>query len=201
ALIQACGRVQIFQNLIEQRRRLHDLAHTDELTGCATRRSLLHFLHEEMGLAQARQEPLSLLILDIDRFKEINDTHGHLAGDAVLRALGSWLNAEGALRSHDLAGRYGGDEFVVVLPQTFVSGALRFAERARAHFAALSFVFDGTPVCATLSVGVACWPEVDARSAEELISRADAALYQAKQDGRDCVRVARPTLRSEAYAV
>ncbi|HEX7240883.1 MAG TPA: response regulator, partial [Longimicrobiaceae bacterium] len=88
AVVQACGRVQVFQNLIEQRRRLHDLAHTDELTGCATRRSLLHFLREEMELAQARQEPLSLLVLDVDHFKAINDTFGHLAGDSVLRALG-----------------------------------------------------------------------------------------------------------------
>lgn len=199
AIVQACGRVQVFQNLIEQRRRLHDLAHTDELTGCATRRSLLRYLREELELAQARVEPLSLLILDVDRFKEINDTHGHLAGDAVLRTLGTWLNAEGALRSNDLAGRYGGDEFIVVLPQTGSEGALRFAERARAYFASVPFVFDGVQVRVSLSVGAASWPDVDARIAEDLISAADSALYQAKEDGRDCVRVAgappRPALR------
>ncbi|HEV2150435.1 MAG TPA: diguanylate cyclase [Longimicrobiaceae bacterium] len=190
ALVQACGRVQAFQNLIEQRRRLHDLAHTDELTGCATRRSLLTFLREEMELATTRQEPLSILLMDVDRFKEINDTYGHLAGDAVLRALGAWLHAEGALRSHDLAGRYGGDEFVVVLPQTPAAGALRFAERARSHFAAVPFTFDAAPVLVTLSVGVASWPDVDARDAEELLSAADAALYAAKQAGRDQVHLA-----------
>ncbi len=200
AVVQACGRVQVFQNLIEQRRRLHDLAHTDELTGCATRRSLMHFLREEMELAQTRQEPLSILVLDVDRFKEINDTYGHPSGDAVLRALGSWLNAEGALRSNDLAGRYGGDEFVVVLPQTTAAGALRFAERARSYFCALPFRFDDVPVRATLSVGVATWPEVDAQGADELISAADAALYVAKQGGRDRVHQALPTPRSQARA-
>ena len=201
AVVQACGRVQIFQNLIDQRRRLHDLAHTDELTGCATRRSLLHFLREEMELAHARQEPLSLLVLDIDRFKEINDTHGHLAGDAVLRTLGAWLNAEGALRSNDLAGRYGGDEFVVVLPQTTSAGAVRFAERARSHFGSVAFSFGDATLLTTLSVGVACWPDVAARSAEDLISAADAALYLAKQDGRDRVRMAAPSPQSQARAV
>ncbi|HEV2735155.1 MAG TPA: GGDEF domain-containing protein, partial [Longimicrobiaceae bacterium] len=193
--------VQVFQNLIEQRRRLHDLAHTDELTGCATRRSLLHFLREEMELAQARQEPLSILVMDVDRFKEINDTHGHLAGDVVLRTLGAWLNAEGALRNNDLAGRYGGDEFVVVLPQTPAPGALRFAERARSYFGAVPFSFNGAAVQATLSVGVATWPEVDARGADELISSADAALYMAKQGGRDRVHLALPTPGSQAQAV
>lgn len=201
AVVQACGRVQVFQNLIEQRRRLHDLAHTDELTGCATRRSLLHFLREEMELAQARQEPLSILVMDVDRFKEINDTHGHLAGDVVLRTLGAWLNAEGALRNNDLAGRYGGDEFVVVLPQTPAAGALRFAERARGYFGGVPFAFNGATVQATLSVGVATWPEVDARGADELISFADAALYMAKQGGRDRVHLALPTPRSQAQAV
>jgi two-component system cell cycle response regulator len=201
AVVQACGRVQVFQNLIEQRRRLHDLAHTDELTGCATRRSLMHFLREEMELAQARQEPLSILVMDVDRFKEINDTHGHLAGDVVLRTLGAWLNAEGALRNNDLAGRYGGDEFVVVLPQTPAAGALRFAERARSYFCAVPFSFSGATVQATLSVGVATWPEVDAQGADELISSADAALYMAKQGGRDRVHLALPTPRSQAQAV
>jgi two-component system cell cycle response regulator len=193
ALVQACGRVQAFQNLIDQRRRLHDLAHTDELTGCATRRSILASLREEMELAVARQEPLSILLLDIDRFKEINDTYGHLAGDEVLRALGAWLHDEGALRSNDLAGRYGGDEFVVVLPQTPAAGAHRFAERARSRFSSLDFAFGAETVSATLSVGVATWPDVEAHGAEELLSAADAALYAAKQAGRDQVQLAAPS--------
>ncbi|HEU0014952.1 MAG TPA: diguanylate cyclase [Longimicrobium sp.] len=192
AIIQACGRVQLFQRLVEQRKRLHDLAHTDELTGCDTRRSITGYLDEELESARRRGEALSIVLMDLDRFKEINDTCGHLAGDAVLRALGAWLGTEGALRASDRAGRYGGDEFVVVLPGTTTAGAARFAERARAHFASIPFVFGEVAVRASLSAGVASWPEAEVSSAEELISLADAALYQAKQQGRNRTCTALP---------
>ncbi|HEX5725435.1 MAG TPA: diguanylate cyclase [Longimicrobiaceae bacterium] len=189
AIVQACGRVQVFQQLMEQRKRLHDLAHTDELTGCATRRSLSLYLERELELARDRGEALSIVILDLDHFKEINDTCGHIAGDAVLRALGSWLCSD-ELRAHDRAGRYGGDEFVVVLPGTGSAGAFRFADRARGHLASIPFVFGDVAVRASLSAGIAAWPESEVATAEELISCADAALYQAKQAGRDRVAVA-----------
>jgi two-component system, cell cycle response regulator len=185
AIVQACGRVQLFQKLVDQRKRLHDLAHTDELTGCDTRRSIFQYLEEEFRGARQRGEPLSIVILDLDHFKEVNDTCGHLAGDAVLRALGAWLTSQDALRSADRAGRYGGDEFVVVLPGTGPAGAGAFAERARRHMAELPFSFGGMPVRASLSAGVASWPEVDVTTPEELIYLADAALYQAKQQGRN----------------
>ena len=184
AIVQACGRVQLFQKLVDQRKRLHDLAHTDELTNCDTRRSIISYLQAELEAARHSGEPLSIVVLDLDHFKDVNDSFGHLAGDAVLRALGSWLGTEG-LRAHDRAGRYGGDEFVVVLPGTGTAGAASFAERVRAHFASVPFVFGEMVVRASLSAGVACWPEVEAVSAEELISVADAALYQAKQQGRN----------------
>jgi two-component system cell cycle response regulator len=184
AIVQACGRVQLFQKLVEQRKRLHDLAHTDDLTGCDTRRSIISYLGRELENARASAQPLSIVILDLDRFKEINDTCGHPAGDAVLRALGAWLSTEG-LRMNDRAGRYGGDEFVVVLPDTTSAGAAAFAERARSHFSALTFLFGETTVQASLSAGVAAWPEAEATTAEELISLADTALYQAKQQGRN----------------
>jgi two-component system, cell cycle response regulator len=184
AIVQACGRVQLFQKLVDQRKQLHDLAHTDELTGCDTRRSILTYLEQELQGARASGQPLSIVVLDLDRFKEINDTFGHLAGDAVLRALGAWLGSEG-LRLHDRAGRYGGDEFVVVLPGATAAGAAAFAERVRGHFAAIPFVFGGTAVRASLSAGVASLPEGDAATAEELVALADAALYRAKQGGRD----------------
>lgn len=184
AIVQACERVQLFEKLVEQRKKLHDLAHTDELTGCDTRRSIIAYLGRELENARTTGQPLSIVILDLDRFKEINDTCGHLAGDAVLRGLGAWLGAEG-LRGSDRAGRYGGDEFVVVLPDTSAESAAAFAERVRAHFADLPFVFGDTRVRASLSAGVASWPEADVATAEELISLADTALYQAKQGGRD----------------
>jgi two-component system cell cycle response regulator len=190
AIIQACGRVQVFQDLMEQRRRLHDMAHTDALTGVATRRALFLYLEDTLALARQRGEPLGIVILDLDHFKEINDTYGHLAGDAVLRALGEWLCSEGALRSGDRAGRYGGDEFVVVLPGADMAGVMSFAERARARFSSIPFQFDGTTVQTSLSAGIACWPQVEVATGEDLISCADAALYQAKQLGRDRVSLA-----------
>jgi two-component system, cell cycle response regulator len=187
AIEQACGRVQVFQNLLEQRERLQDLANTDELTGCDTRRSLFVHLESQMEIARARGETLSIAVLDLDHFKQINDNCGHLAGDTVLRALGAWLTAENAMRTRDRAGRYGGDEFVVVLPGTGVAGALRFAERARAHISSIPFVFGDCAVRATLSAGVAAWPDVEVSNAQELMACADAALYNAKQQGRDRV--------------
>ena len=190
AVVQACGRVQVFQKLMEQRRTLQDLANTDELTGCATRRALFDRLDAELEATRAGGEPLSVVLLDIDHFKAINDTFGHIAGDAVLRALGRWLCSEASLNPPERAGRYGGDEFVVVLPGSDAAGALRFAERARTYFSSIPFVFGAGAVRATLSAGVATWPGVPATNAEELISAADAALYHAKQEGRDRARVA-----------
>ena len=190
AIVQACGRVQVFERLMQQRQQLHDLANTDQLTGVATRRALEEYLRAELQLARERGEPLSVVLLDLDRFKEINDTFGHPAGDTVLRALGAWLRSEGSLRTRDRSGRFGGDEFVVVLPGTGVAGALRFAERTRNELNSIPFVFGGSAVRASLSAGIASWPESLVDGAEELIAHADAALYQAKQRGRDRVCMA-----------
>ncbi|MBV9108328.1 MAG: diguanylate cyclase [Gemmatimonadetes bacterium] len=187
AIVQACGRVQVFERLMQQRQHLHDLANTDQLTGVATRRALEEYLRTELQVARERGEPLSVVLLDLDRFKEINDTFGHAAGDAVLKSLGAWLRSESSLRNHDRPGRYGGDEFVVVLPGTGAAGATRFAERARTEFALIPFVFGGKAVRASLSAGIACWPETPAETIDDLIAEADAALYQAKQQGRDRV--------------
>lgn len=190
AIVQACGRVQVFERLMQQRQHLHDLANTDQLTGVATRRALEDYLRTEMQVARERGEPLSVVLLDLDRFKEINDTFGHPAGDAVLRSLGAWLRSESSLRTHDRPGRYGGDEFVIVLPGTGAGGATRFAERARSEFAQIPFVFGGKAVHASLSAGIATWPDAPAGTIDDLIAEADAALYQAKQQGRDRVCMA-----------
>jgi two-component system cell cycle response regulator len=190
-MTHALNRAQIFETLVAQRRHLHDLAHTDDLTGCATRRAVLRYLGEEFDLARRSATPLAVVLFDLDRFKEINDTYGHLAGDAVLRTFGEWLQSEGAHRVKDCAGRYGGDEFVVVLPETGLEGAQRFAERARDYLTTVTFVFGDTPLRASLSAGIAAWPAAQVASVDELIECADAALYEAKQAGRDCIRLAR----------
>jgi two-component system, cell cycle response regulator len=188
---RALGRAQVFQTLVEQRRHLHDLANTDELTGCASRRAVLRNLTDEWDLAERSESPLSVVVLDLDRFKEINDTFGHLAGDSVLREVGGWLKSASAHRARDCAGRYGGDEFVVVLPDTGPEGAHQFAERARSHLESLVFTFDGLAVRTTLSAGIASWPTAVVNQPEALLRRADIALYEAKQEGKNCVRLAR----------
>jgi two-component system, cell cycle response regulator len=190
-MTRVLGRAQVFETLVEQRRQLDNLAHTDELTGCASRRAVMRYLSEELDLARRRNTPLSVVLLDLDHFKEINDTYGHLAGDAVLRTFGEWLRSEGAHRVKDCAGRFGGDEFVVVLPDTEPEGALRFAERARDYLASVTFVFGDTLVRASLSAGISAWPDAEVETVEKLIECADAALYEAKQTGRDCIRLAK----------
>jgi len=191
-MAQALGRAQVFETLIEQGRHLHDLAHTDELTGCASRRAVMRYLSEELDLARRRNSPLSIVMLDLDHFKEINDTYGHLAGDAVLRTFGEWLQGEGGHRIKDCIGRIGGDEFFAVLPDTEAEGALRFAERARDYLASVTFVFGDVPTRASLSAGIAAWPDAGTIEVEALIEQADAALYRAKQAGRDAICVAPP---------
>jgi two-component system, cell cycle response regulator len=185
---RALGRAQVFETLVEQRRQLHDLANTDELTGCASRRAVLRYLSEELDIARRRGAPLSVVMLDLDHFKEINDTFGHPSGDAVLRTFGEWLHGEGAHRARDLAGRIGGDEFLVVLPETGPDGAFRFAERANDYLASVTFVFGDVPTRASLSAGIAAWPEEAIETAESLIERADAALYRAKDAGRSRIQ-------------
>ncbi|HEX8245822.1 MAG TPA: diguanylate cyclase, partial [Longimicrobium sp.] len=116
AIVQACGRVQVFERLMQQRQHLHDLANTDQLTGVSTRHAVEEYLRTELQVARERSEPLSVVLLDLDRFKEINDTFGHPAGDAVLREVASVLMY--TVRPTDVVARYGGEEFVVILPDT-----------------------------------------------------------------------------------
>lgn len=159
--------------------RLSVAALTDGLTGVANRRSFDEVLTREVLAAVREDMPLSLLLLDLDFFKALNDVHGHQMGDDVLRAVG--LALRNACRPGDLAARYGGEEFVVVLPGVATSGAVVIAERLRAAIADLD-----SPVPVTVSVGVATLPG-DATTSDALIVAADRALYSAKRQGRDRV--------------
>lgn len=169
---------------VRQARRLHRLASTDELTGLANRRALS--AAAENALAQSRRDgsPLAMLMVDVDHFKRINDTHGHAFGDEVLRHLARVL-AKG-LRDQDRLGRLGGEEFLAVLPSTSLADARRVAERMRAAVAAAPLTGPNGPVVVTVSVGVAGGEDASAAS---LIARADAALYRAKHAGRNAVAV------------
>jgi diguanylate cyclase (GGDEF)-like protein len=171
---------------------LHELvseqAVTDDLTGLANVRAFRDVMEKEAARAVRFHHEVSVLILDIDDFKQVNDTHGHPAGDAVLRSIGRILKAES--RGIDEPARYGGEEFVVALPETSPAGALELAERIHVRIAAeRTRAPDGSDIRVTASIGVATLPgtTIDVR---ELIAAADAALYEAKRTGKNRVVVA-----------
>lgn len=161
----------------------------DGLTGLFNRRYFDHRLRQELLRAQRAVEPCSVMIVDADHFKKVNDTYGHTAGDHVLQALGAIMRD--ALRAtDDITTRFGGEEFAMILPGADQLGATIAAERVRAAAEAHDFIADGHRLRVTVSAGLATydpsWANVEA---EELIKRADAALYAAKQAGRNRVRV------------
>jgi diguanylate cyclase (GGDEF)-like protein len=169
---------------------LHELvseqAVTDELTGLSNSRHFRELMTKEAARAERFDHELSLIMLDIDDFKQINDTYGHLQGDKVLRMVGRVIRMES--RGVDEPARYGGEEFVVALPETGLEGALDLAERvcARIESEQVPRVGGSGTVSVTASVGVASMHGSD-NGAEALIAAADAALYEAKRDGKNRV--------------
>jgi diguanylate cyclase (GGDEF)-like protein len=145
----------------------------------------------EVARAVRTRTPLAVAMLDIDRFKAINDTYGHMVGDEVIKEIAHTLN--GLLRDYDRAGRFGGEEFALLLPQTRAVDAFRIAERVRAKIAGLSIIAPGTSggerVHVTVSIGVAALDSGSKREYAELLAAADAALYRAKAGGRDQVQM------------
>ncbi len=172
--------------LEEANREITELSITDSLTGCNNRHYLDLQLPREVERAGRYGRPLSVLMCDIDYFKAVNDRYGHAAGDAVLRAVGKYLNAY--RRAPDWAARFGGEEFVVVLPETGIRDAVAIAERARAGIAALDVDVHGTVIPVTASFGVSTFRMEPQDSAQTLIERSDEALYRAKDAGRNLVR-------------
>ena len=167
---------------------------TDVLTGMHNRRYLETRLGEEIARAQRDQKPLTCLMLDVDHFKQVNDTYGHQAGDRVLREIVKRI--QGQIRTSDVAARYGGEEFAVLMPATRSKEALKLAERIRTSVSAAPMqVTPDQALTVTISAGIAETVPVPADHdhvtlGQGLMSAADVALYQAKADGRDCVRVA-----------
>ena len=164
------------------------LSLTDDLTKLHNARFLRQYLTAEVKRARRYDTTVAALFLDLDDFKEINDRHGHLAGSHVLMEVASAILT--GVRDTDVVARYGGDEFVVVLPETSVEMAQRVAERIREKVAANTFTGGrGLRLRLTASVGVACCPQ-HAQSPQQLISNADAAMYEAKAAHKNCVRFA-----------
>jgi diguanylate cyclase (GGDEF)-like protein len=169
-------------------------AFTDFLTGLKTRGFFEQQLELELARAERRGTPVAVVMIDIDHFKRLNDTHGHQAGDIVLRDLASILTRD--LREIDTAARYGGEEFILLLPETDLQGAILVAQRLRRSVEQANFITGGKSVTGdaiedaiehvTISVGVALFPE-DARFKRNLLEASDAALYEAKAQGRNRV--------------
>lgn len=176
-------RTRDLEHLNEQ---LHELSATDALTELKNRGHFDRVFQSAVVRAYRYQEPLSLLMLDIDHFKQFNDSYGHLVGDDCLKMVARCMS-QLVTRPQDLAARYGGEEFVVLLPNTPHNGAIDVAERIRTAVAAMAFPLSGQTLHLTISIGVCTLLPARADATEELFSKADEALYQAKAKGRNCV--------------
>ena len=163
---------------------IYRLMTTDGLTQVYNKRYFLELLEKEISRAIRYGRSLSLIMFDIDHFKQINDTYGHLAGDAVLKQLAQVIKAK--IRREDIIGRYGGEEFGIILPEINKHNAIRTAEKIRRLVESTVFMFEDTLIPVTISLGVASL-EDEPLTPEELIKRADSKLYEAKRSGRNRV--------------
>ncbi|OLC53642.1 MAG: hypothetical protein AUH92_05610 [Acidobacteria bacterium 13_1_40CM_4_69_4] len=156
----------------------------DQLTGLLTRESIYLALDRELQRSLRYRLPIAILMMDLDRFKSINDTHGHLMGSHVLAEVGRLIRD--SIRAVDVAARYGGEEFVAYLSETACLGASQAAERIRRAIEGHRFTLDGVTTQVTISIGLSCCPE-HGRDVHTLVGRADRALYRAKESGRNRV--------------
>jgi len=174
------------RNAILYKNALH-AAYKDALTGISNRAALDEVLSREVDLAHRHDRSLGMIIIDIDHFKLINDNYGHTSGDCLLKALSS--SAGETIRLSDQIFRFGGEEFVVLLPETAINGVMRLAERIRRNIEALECNYEGSLIKMTASLGVATLNYGE--DEDEFFDRADKALYEAKSNGRNCTRIAK----------
>ncbi|WP_242352887.1 MULTISPECIES: diguanylate cyclase [unclassified Anaeromyxobacter] len=196
-VLARCAAMLRIKSLQDQLRRaqrdLEERSVTDALTGLKNRRFFDERLYEEFCRAHRYADPLSLIMIDLDHFKTVNDRHGHPAGDAVLREAAAVARA--SIRDPDICCRYGGEEFAVILPKTHLPGALAVAERiwralgAKAYAVAAEAHAGPAELRVTASLGVAFFPSKDITAHEHLLRFADDALYQAKRAGRNTIRL------------
>jgi diguanylate cyclase (GGDEF) domain len=184
--------IAIKQDITARKRLEEELRHQasyDTLTGLSNRRHFLEQLEREQARLQRNGGEAAVLMLDLDRFKQINDTYGHAAGDEVLRAFA--LIVRDSLRRTDLAGRLGGEEFAILLPDTGLEQAHAFAERIRARVAGAAIDTGNATLQVTVSIGISALEATETRI-ETALARADAALYHAKRAGRNCIVLSDP---------
>lgn len=187
------GLARVINNVLERSRletevraaeaRLRDWAIRDGLTGLYNHRHFQEVLRRDFASARRYGRPLCALMLDLDHFKRVNDVHGHLTGDAVLRGVAQRLQA--VAREVDVIARYGGEEFVLLLPNTDAEGAMQLAERLRTQIGGSPIVHDGLSIDVTVSIGVSCSLDPDAKDGRALLALADKALFSAKLGGRN----------------
>ena len=177
AIVDITAQRQTREDLLQQ-------ATHDPLTGVFNRRHVEDVLRKEVVRAERHARPLAVAMMDADHFKNINDTYGHQTGDEVLREISE--RCRKTLRSNDVLGRYGGEEFVIVFPETNIGEAAVVAERLRAAIAQDPIQVGDKTLAATVSIGLAAY--APGQDLDQLFQRADSALYTAKQDGRNLVR-------------
>lgn len=177
---------RLYQDEITSRRIIERIAHVDDLTGCLTRRSFLAALGHEFRRSRRFLRKLTVVLMDLDGFKAVNDCHGHHAGDELLRRFASAVSSQ--KREIDVFGRVGGEEFALVLPETSLEGATLLAERIRASWADTQVPFEDVVLRSTVSLGVTALRPTD-EEPDAVLRRADRLLYDAKRAGRNCVAV------------
>jgi diguanylate cyclase (GGDEF)-like protein len=198
--MNAGRRIIELQERVElQTAEIRALARRDALTGLLNRGAIFETFAAELSRARRARTPISIIMVDVDHFKRVNDDHGHLAGDAVLCELARRLTEQ--VRPYDALGRYGGEEFLVVLPGCPGDEALEVAERLREQACARSIAWDGREVPVTISLGVVSQDRVVSEALEPLIAAADLALYEAKRSGRNRVCVAPPPTEAPTVQV
>lgn len=185
AAANALERAQLFESIQIANERLERLAITDGLTGLHNHRHFREQLEQELDRAVRYEQPLSCMLLDVDDFKNFNDTYGHLAGDEVLREMAKRIQQ--CVRRTDVVARYGGEEFVVIMPQTDLRGGMIQAQRICEHIGEEPFVLTVGALKATVSIGVSALDHQYLASAEDIIRQADQALYRAKREGKNRV--------------
>ncbi len=173
-------------------RTMQESARRDALTGCYNKRYFNERLESEFGFAQRHDKPLSLILMDLDHFKHINDQHGHVVGDQVLRRFAD--EVQSGIRNEDVLARYGGEEFAVISRSSTLRDACRIAERLRAAIEALTIDHEGHELRVSVSMGVVSLPAVGVQNPLDFVDAADRALYDAKTQGRNRVAIYRPDL-------
>ncbi len=180
--------IAIAREISERKRleeNLREQAENDYLTGLYNRRLFDELSRKAIATCLRNKSPLSMLIFDIDHFKSVNDTYGHIVGDLVLQVLAKYALKN--LRESDVLARIGGEEFGIILPQTSLHQSLKWADRFRSEVSKMSIHREGGNISVTISIGVA-QIDCNVNNFEELYKKSDAAMYKAKKDGRNCVR-------------